>query len=101
MNLLAIFLDIMPLCLRKNVTLDQFKEHTASDKDFKLLKMYVMHGWPSAQQDCVEQLRSYFTFKEEISFIGGLLFKGNRLICNNKTLYVYVAHCQWFPVVRV
>ena len=76
----------------KNVTLDQFKEHTASDKDFKLLKMYVMHGWPSAQQDCVEQLRSYFTFKEEISFIDGLLFKGNRLIVpkalRNKTLQV-------------
>ena len=32
----------------KNVTLEQFKEHTASDEDFKLLKMYVMHGWPSA-----------------------------------------------------
>ena len=76
----------------KNVTLDQFKEHTASDEDFKLLKMYVMHGWPSAQQDCVEQLRSYFTFKEEISFIDGLLFKGNRLIVpkalRNKTLQV-------------
>ena len=76
----------------KNVTLDQFKEHTASDEDFKLLKMYVMHGWPSGQQDCVEQLRSYFTFKEEISFIDGLLFKGNRLIVpkalRNKTLQV-------------
>ena len=76
----------------KNVTLDQFNEYTASDEDFKLLKMYVMHGWPSAQQDCVEQLRSYFTFKEEISFIDGLLFKGNRLIVpkalRNKTLQV-------------
>ena len=76
----------------KNVTLDQFKKHTASDEDFKLLKMYVMYGWPSAQQDCVEQLRSYFTFKEEISFLDGLLFKGNRLIVpkalRNKTLEV-------------
>ena len=54
--------------------------------------MYVMHGWPSAQQDCVEQLRSYYTFKEEISFIDGLLFKGNRVIVpkalRNKTLEV-------------
>ena len=76
----------------KNVTLDQFKEHTGMDEDFKLLKMYVMHGWPSAQQDCVEQLRSYYTFKEEISFIDGLLFKGNRVIVpkalRNKTLEV-------------
>ena len=40
----------------------------------------------------MEQLRSYFTFKEEISFIDGLLFKGNRLIVpkalRNKTLQV-------------
>ena len=76
----------------RNVTLDQFKEHTDMDEDFRLLKMYVMHGWPSAQQDCVEQLRSYYTFKEEISFIDGLLFKGNRVIVpkalRNKTLEV-------------
>ena len=38
----------------KNVTLDQFKEETASDEDFKFLKLYIMHGWPSTQQDCVE-----------------------------------------------
>ena len=76
----------------RNVTLDQFKEHTDIDEDFRLLKMYVMHGWPSAQQDCVKQLRSYYTFKEEISFIDGLLFKGNRVIVpkalRNKTLEV-------------
>ena len=76
----------------RNVTLDQFKDHTDMDEDFRLLKMYVMHGWPSAQQDCVEQLRSYYTFKEEISFIDGLLFKGNRVIVpkalRNKTLEV-------------
>ena len=40
----------------------------------------------------MEQLRSYFNFKEEISFIDGLLFKGNRLIVpkalRNKTLEV-------------
>ena len=43
-----------------------------------------MHGWPSTQSDCVEQVRSYFTFKEEISSLDGLLFKGQRLIVTTK-----------------
>ena len=39
-----------------------------------------MQGWPMAQKDCIEQLRPIYTFKEEISTIDGLLFKGQRLI---------------------
>ena len=39
-----------------------------------------MKGWPKMQKDCIEQLRPYHTFKEEISTIDGLLFKGQRLI---------------------
>ena len=81
--------DITPI---KNVTLDQFRQETDLFEDFKMPKLDVMHGWPSTQQDCVEQLRSYFTFKEEISYMDGLLFKGNRLIMprsfRNKTLEV-------------
>ena len=39
-----------------------------------------MKGWSKMQKDCIEQLRPYHTFKEEISTIDGLLFKGQRLI---------------------
>ena len=39
-----------------------------------------MHGWPSTEKDCAELVRPYYTFKEEISFIDGMLFKGQRLI---------------------
>ena len=33
-----------------------------------------------AQKDCIEQLRPFHTFKQEISTIDGLLFKGQKLI---------------------
>ena len=57
--------------ITSNVTLDEFKCETAEDEDLKILRVYVMHGWPSTQSDCVEQVRSYFTFKEEISSFDG------------------------------
>ena len=62
------------------VTLDMFWKETASDETLSLLKLYVMHGWPSTEKDCAELVRPYYTFKEEISFIDGMLFKGQCLI---------------------
>ena len=81
--------DINPIS--SNVTLDQFSKSTENDEDLKLLKLYVMHGWPSKSNECVEQLRGYYTFKEDIAFLDGLLFKGQRLVprsLRNKTLEV-------------
>ena len=57
--------------VQTDVSLHQFREHTSNDLVLEQLKRYVMEGWPDAQKDCIEQLRSYHTFKEEISTVGG------------------------------
>ena len=77
--------DVSPVA--SNVTLTQFREATATDEALSLLKLYVMHGWPSTERDCAEMVQPYFTFKEEISFIDGMLFKGQRLIVPNALRY--------------
>ena len=41
---------------------------------------YIIEGWPTRQQDVIQQLQSYHTFKEEMSVIDGLVFKGERII---------------------
>ena len=64
-----------------------FQKETASDEAISLLKLYVMHGWPSTEKDCTELVWPYYTFKEEISFIDGMLFKGQRLIFPNALRY--------------
>ena len=40
----------------------------------------ITEGWPTRQQDVIQQLQSYHTFKEEMSVIDGLVFKGERII---------------------
>ena len=67
--------------VQSNVSFTQLREHTSKDLVLQQLKEYVMSGWPTIQKDCIEQLRPYCTFKEEISTIDGLLFKGQRLNC--------------------
>ena len=66
--------------VQSNVSFNQLREHTSRDLVLQQLVEYVMKGWPKMQKDCIEQLRPYHTFKEEISTIDGLLFKGQRLI---------------------
>ena len=66
--------------VQSNVSFNQLKEHTSKDQVMQQMLEYVMKRWPRMQKDCIEQLRAYHTFKEEISTIDGLLFKGQRLI---------------------
>ena len=70
--------EISPV--QSSVSFNQLKEHTSKDQVMQQMLEYVMKGWPRMQKDCIEQLRAYHTFKEEISTIDGLLFKGQRLI---------------------
>ena len=40
--------------IMSNVTLDMFRKETAIDEALSLLNLYVMHGWPSNENDCAE-----------------------------------------------
>ena len=84
--------------VQSNVSFNQLREHTSKDLVLQQLKEYVIKGWPMIQKDCIEQLRPYQTFKEEISTIDGLLFKGQRLIVpsalRSKVLQVLHRSCM-------
>ena len=61
-----------------------------------------MKGWPKMQKDCIEQLRLYHTFKEEISTIYGLLFKGQRLIVPSalRSKVLQVLHSSFMGITK-
>ena len=40
----------------------------------------VLEGWPSTQAEVPQQIRTCFSFKEEITVQNGLLFKDDRII---------------------
>ena len=73
--------------IMSNVTLDMFQKETVTDDALSLLNLCVMHGWPSNENDCTELVRPYFTFKEEISSVDSLIFKGQRLIVPQSLRY--------------
>ena len=58
----------------------QIQAETAKCPDMQQLIKYIIQGWPTKQQDVVQQLQAYNTFKEEMSVIDGLVFKGERIV---------------------
>ena len=52
---------------------------TKSDKQSCRLMKIIMSGWPNEKKRMREDLKSYYTFREEISVQDGLIFKGDRI----------------------
>ena len=74
-------IQICEVCpVQSNLTINQVQAETAKDQDMQQLITYIIQGWPAKQQECIQQLQSYHTFKEEMSVVDGLIFKGERLI---------------------
>lgn len=46
----------------------------------QLLHKMTMDGWPKERREVPKQIQAYWTFKEEISFTSGLLFKLAKVI---------------------
>ena len=46
----------------------------------KILKKYIVHGWPEKKKDVEEKVRMYFTYKEELTIDGEFLYKGDQLV---------------------
>ena len=40
----------------------------------------IKHGWPLNKKHLPDQLRAYFSFKEELSTRGGLILRGEKIV---------------------
>ena len=66
--------------VQSSLTINQIQAETAKDQDMQRLIKYIIEGWLTRQQDCVQQLESYQTFKEEMSVIDCPVFKDERIV---------------------
>ena len=55
------------------------REATEADATLRLLKIIIRKGWP-ATKEVSENVRDYFSFREELSIQNVLVFKGERLV---------------------
>ena len=58
----------------------QLKEATKNDNALCALKQIIKTGWPESKYDVPKPIRLNHTFREELTFQYGIIFKGQYLI---------------------
>ena len=63
---------------------------TDKDENLVTLKNMIIKGWPDMRDDCPQILRKYWTYRDELSILDGLVLKGVRIVipeqCKNEVL---------------
>lgn len=60
--------------------LAKLKETTSNDPDLQKLSEYIVNGWPSKRSECINELKPYWDFKDELTNYDGIIFKGERVV---------------------
>ena len=58
----------------------EFQQATAADPTLQVLSTVIRNGWPCHKQELPLAVREYWSCRDEISEIDGLLFKAQKLI---------------------
>ena len=53
---------------------------TAKDPGLKKVMKCIIEGWPNSKDNIPNETKSYWSFREELSIINGIVFKGERLV---------------------
>ena len=62
-----VFTEISPLSLVK------IKRVTRDDPVLQTLKQYIQDGFPENKTNCAESVQDYFSFREELAVVDGLI----------------------------
>ena len=71
-------LDVRVYILISENTAKLIKDAGEYDSEYQQLKLLIMKGWPETCEKLTEPMRTYFTFRDELSFHD--IFKGDRIV---------------------
>ena len=58
----------------------KIKNATKQDQEMQMLRDTVLKGWPQRKDQVPPEIRPYWNFRDEITFVEEMLFKGQKLI---------------------
>ncbi|OWF56513.1 Transposon Ty3-I Gag-Pol polyprotein [Mizuhopecten yessoensis] len=60
--------------------LDEIRRATQQDGTMNRLARVIVDDWPDERHDCTSDMFPYWNFREELTVINGLVFKGTRIV---------------------
>jgi len=60
--------------------MQQLRLATADDPQMQELRAAVQDGWPEVRQECRASITEFWNFRDELSIMEGIIFKGSRIL---------------------
>ncbi|RXN17139.1 Transposon Ty3-G Gag-Pol poly [Labeo rohita] len=60
--------------------LQKIQRETAKDETFQMLQQVIAQGWPEEKTQLKEEVRQFFSIREELSEQDGVIFRGERAL---------------------
>ena len=57
----------------------EVRQATESDPQLRALKQVILNGWPADRQNCRQDLHIFWNFRDELTEIDGIIFKGTKI----------------------
>ena len=77
-------LSINTLHTAKNIpqcmTLHKLQQATSQDHHIQCLKECIMQGWPEGRDKIPQYIRTYWTFRDDMVVIDGVIIKGRHIV---------------------
>ena len=62
------------------IKIAEIQKETATNPDLQLLMKYIINKWLLSNSDCIESVRTYFTYQDQLYIVDGMILKGNCII---------------------
>ncbi|XP_014678509.1 PREDICTED: uncharacterized protein K02A2.6-like [Priapulus caudatus] len=62
----------------------EIQDEMQKDADLQLLMVTILSGWPNDRVTCPSQILEYWNYRDELSVIDGIIFKGSRILIPKK-----------------
>ena len=62
------------------VSISQIQQASAQDDHLLCLKSFIIAGWPSAKEELHIDLKPYWSYRDELAVIDGVMLKGRCII---------------------
>ena len=59
--------------------MEEVRRATADDPHLHHLKHIIKEGWPENRQNCKQEMHEYWNFRDELTVIDGIIFKGTKI----------------------
>ena len=64
--------------------LEEIRRLTADDHVLSELGEKIQNGWSSRRDEVNDELKQYWSYRDELSIINGVIFKSDRVVVPNK-----------------